>query len=222
MKRVLLATASAGLFAFAGTAQAATVDFGTNFGASLTEGQQITTFDFGAGLTGSLSVTGGTGEALILDSSPAVGDPNTGITNDPDLASPLNDADNVLGPIDFDNVLIIQSNDSGVTAPNDERSGGTITFNFDNLITLDSIYLLDGEEGISLEYVGGPLVGLGGPDNTFDFVTVNSAPISSFTVRFGGSGAIGGFEATVVPLPAGGLLLLTGLGALTIARRRKN
>ncbi|AEI93985.1 hypothetical protein RLO149_c020010 [Roseobacter litoralis Och 149] len=211
-------TLAAALVCSAGLAQAAVVSFDENFGGALTEGTEITTFDFGAGLTGSLTVTGGTAEARVLDSESGNG---LGVTNDPDLASPFSDADRVLADRGFGNVLIVQSDDAGVSIPNDERSGGSITFTFDTAIILDSIFLLDGEEGISLTYGLTTLSGLGGADNTFDFVTANSGPILSFTVEFGGSGAIGEFKASVVPLPAGLPLLIGGLGAFAWMKRRK-
>lgn len=227
MRTILAAAAMAAL---SSTAFAATVDFSTNFGSSLAEGTEITSFDFGAGLTGAISATGGANEARILDTNPgSVGTTpaSQGGGGDPDLKSPFTNVDDPLDVRSFGNALIIQEDAGTASAiPDDEAGGGTITFTFDNAIDLISLILLDGEEDVFVT-VDGQQVGAtaSSGDNLFDTILFGDAArgVTEFTVNFGGSGALGEFEAiSAVPLPATLPLAVFAFGALgVIARKRR-
>lgn len=222
--------AAAAFAACASAASAATVDFSTNFGRSLAEGTEVLGFDFGAGLTGRVSVVGGAGEARIFDTTPgSIGTlpARRGGGGDPDLAGPFRNVDDPLDIREFGNALIIQERSSRATAiPDDEARGGTITFTFDRPIDLMSLVLLDGEEDVFVT-TGARRVGnaASSGDNLFDTILFDGSArrISEFTVNFGGSGAIGEFEAiSAIPLPATLPLALAALAALGfIARRRR-
>jgi hypothetical protein len=218
---------AAGILALStGAASAATIDFGTNFGAATTNGQQITTFDFGGGLTGSLSVfnagLGGAGEARIFDT-------NVSDSADPDLEGDFTNAQDSTDVRNFGSALIIQERVNKASAiPDDERAGGSITFTFDKAIDLLSLDYLDGEEGASvfanMSQIGGFGSGISG-DNLF--VTLgfgaDAMGITQFRVDFLGSGAIGAFDVqlSAVPIPASLPLLLAGLGGLGYMGRRR-
>ena len=235
MPAVTRFAALAAVSLFATSAPAATVDFATNFGLALTEGTRITDFDFGAGLTGRLTVTGGAGEARIFDTRP--GSTGTrpareGGGGDPDLASPFTNVADATDARNFGNALIIQEAAGRASAiPDDNAGKGAITFSFDRPVDLYSFTYLDGEKGARVK-VDGARVGrkARGADNLFDVVTFDGPEtrgISAFTVMFGGSGAIGAFEAAPatppapVPLPASATLLGFALLGLALARRRR-
>ena len=219
MKAVISAAVTAVSFGVAGAAHAVTVDFSENNGAALSAGDILTDFDFGSGLTGTASVSntgGGPDLALIFDSMSPTG-------GDDDLESPFTNVDDPFDMMSFGNVLII-SEDGDVNDPDDEAGGGSITFTFDNAINLSSIALLDGEEDISVSTSAGfNQSGFGGPDNTFDIAEINQSGIVSFTVTFGGSGAIGAFDAQLapVPLPATLPMLAFGLAGAGYVMRRQ-
>jgi len=205
----------------AGTAT--TVDFSENFGGSLSAGDVLTDFDFGEGLTGAVTTSDlgsyATGDAVIFDT---IG-PNAGTANDPDLAGPFENVADSSDEREFGNALILQERRE--SDPDDARNGGAITFTFDTLIHLTSLSILDGNDnsptGGSL-FLDGILfaTNLGGGDNQFQ-TTVLDVFVTSFTVDFAGSGAIGEFTAAAVPLPSGILLLLGALGGLGVVRRRR-
>lgn len=219
---LLSVCASAGL--------AASVDFGTNFGAATTHGQTISTFDFGGGLTGSLLVENfgdlnTPGEARIFDT-------NESGTADPDLEGDFSNSNGSGEVRDFGSALIIQERASLASdIADDERAGGSITFFFDKAIDLLGLTYLDGERGASvfaiMTEVGSVAAGVAG-DNEFTDVdlTGNSLTlgITEFRVVYNGSGAIGSLDIQVaaVPLPAAFGFLLAGLGGLGLIRRGKN
>lgn len=224
MRKIILGFATAATMSImTATAGAATVDF-----AGFSNGDLVTGFDFGNGLTGTLAVINGetnaAGEGRIFDTRRST-------TLDPDLENPFT---NSLSPFDvrpFGNALIVQAvgNDNQGT-PDDEASGGIFTFTFDRAIDLFSLLYLDGEEGASIQ-VGGNTVagferGISG-DNRFVELFLNGQAngITQFSVFANGSGAIGGFEASVsqVPLPAALPLMAAGMGLLGfMGWRRKN
>lgn len=232
---------AASVIALCGTAaSAATINFDTNGGVALNNGDQLTTFDFGGGVRGFLTVTNNAipesgsdevAEARIFDTLTGftIDVPPPQETQDSDLIGPFTNVANTADQRDFDNALIIQENvDDRGGIPDDEADGGSITFTFENAIDLISIIFLDGEEGFQVNS-GGSSLGSLGPGNSGDrqFAEVmfgaNATNISEFTVNFGGSGAIGSFDANLsaVPVPAALPMLLLGLGGLGALRRRR-
>lgn len=220
-----IATAAA-LFAASSASAATLVDFSTNFGGVVSEGDVITDFDFGGGLTGSITTIPGknaTGEAMIFDTRPGT----ASVGNDRDLKSPFTNVNDASDKRGFDNALILQEKGS-TDGPDDAARGGIITFNFDKAIRLASLSILDGNDnsptGASLFLDLATVAfatNLGGGDNEFETI-LPDVTVNSFSVRFAGSGAIGQFEASAVPLPAALPMFLLALAGLGAYARRKN
>ncbi|MEM9796087.1 MAG: VPLPA-CTERM sorting domain-containing protein [Pseudomonadota bacterium] len=215
-----------------GAAQAAVIDFGTNFGIGLSEGDNVTTFDFGAGLTGSVSVVNGVGNGSSVGEARII-DTVNGASADPDLQGPFTNTADGNDIRAFGNALIVQER-AGLASGNadDERRGGKITFSFDQAIDLISLIYLDGEEALTVtapgltDPLGGIAAGIGG-DNLFTelvFAGPNNTGLTGFSVTLDGSGALGGFEAqlSAVPLPAALPMLLLGAGAFAAFGRRRS
>ena len=217
-------------------ASAATVDFGTNLddtqnaSDSTVHGEIFDVFDFGNGISGRVVVENNgqddPGEARIFNSR------LTG-TSDRDLEGDFTNPADSTDVRDFGNILIIQERARLASSEaDDERAGGAITFIFDQAINLLSLDYLDGERGAVISAGASPLGTLGSNVNgdneftSFDFGNLAAATnITQFRVDFGGSGAIGAFDAELavpVPVPAALPLMLLGLGGLGALRRRQN
>lgn len=229
MRHVMTGPLAAAMILAGSAAPAAVVDFSTNFGASLIEGTEVFTFDFGAGLTGTVSASGGANEARVFDTNPgSVGTTSArrGGGGDRDLRSPFTNIDDPNDMRAFGNALIIQEDARTASAiPDDEAGGGTITFAFDRAISLLSLILLDGEEGAFVT-VDGQQVGdvARSGDNLFDTILFDDQArnVRAFTVNLGGSGAIGEFEAiSAVPLPPALPMALVAFGALGVFAMRR-
>jgi hypothetical protein len=221
---------AAAFLAGAGAAQAATFNFD-----SFASNVVVNSFDLGGGFSGSLSVTNNDNPTNLPSEARTFDATLTG-TADPDLENPFENSDNPGELRRFGKVLIIQELSSRTnTSPDDERRGGTITFNLDNAINLTGLTFLDGEEGASV-FAGmtasGTAIGVfdGASDNQYTTIDFSGAAvgISAFTIEFNGSGALAeifasvpGGPTNVIPLPAGAWLLLGGLGALGAAKRRR-
>ena len=139
----------------------------------------------------------------------------------------------------------------GVGVSNDEITiGQFVTLTFSKAVKITGIHVLDlfwgehqGEIGFEIAKVSGDLIASLTADQRkevapktgyrFGSVDSNGFTVSSLTFRasatnlFGDDGvrdyalAAVDYEVAPIPLPAGGLLLLTALGGLAAARRRK-
>ncbi len=183
-------------------------------------------FDFGGGIRGRLVTSDlgnkATGEVMIFDT-----DTPTNNNIDPDLKGAFTNVDDEDEELSFGNALILQEKNASL--PDDAVNGGAITFLFDNPVALTALFILDGADNspngatVFLDdiFFGN---GFGGGDNEFQRISFDAGTVvNSFTVDFAGSGAIGRFGATVVPVPAALPLMLTAFGALGfLAHRRKS
>ena len=215
--KTLLVTATA--LMLSGTfAQASTIDFNT-FG----DGDLVTSVASDDGtVTANVSAIGGADEARAFDTTNMS-------SHDPDLEGPFtNDVDSSITSSPG-NVLIIQESARLASGtPDDNRSGGVITFNFDQLIDLSGFSIYD-DATITITADTGATatrsVDTDGQFNTFAFAPTLFAGVSWLTFDFNGeSGAIDDLlvEVSVVPVPASLPLLLAGLGGLIALRRRKS
>lgn len=206
----------------AGAAQAATLTFDeTNVYAS---GDIVTSFSKG-GVSGTISATGGTNQAMIFDSRVLTG-------NDADLVGPFYKffdangvADTSRGISNPHNILII-SEDGDQTDPDDNGSGGTITFMFDQLVNFTGFRVFDDVDSFVVRSDKGDVsdpISLDN-DNQWENVRTDFKGVSTLTFDFGSaSGAIDNLKFTpaVVPVPASLPLLLAGVGAFGFVKRRK-
>lgn len=184
--------------------------------------------DLGGGVLADVTAIGGIAQAVVFDTDS--GTVSTG--NDPDLTSPFTNAEDSSDRRGFGNALIVQENATG--GP-DDVVGGSLIFNFDALWSFASLFLLDAEVGTSATlYNGRDEVAsftldstneseTGGNPNNNEFTLLGFAGAVGDTLRidFAGSGALGEFEVSAVPLPAAFSLLLAGLGGLVVLRRRQ-
>lgn len=164
---------------------------------------------------------------------------------DYDLRGPFNTNNSAL-PDGFiaNNVLIIQENSAGCDAdncatPDDEgsRPAGTFFFDFENLITLESIDFFDVEtaengktpnNAIKLFDADNNEIMTNmfytpdtGGDNMWDQLVFNVEGVKRIELNMGGSGAIDNISFSVVPVPAAVWLFGSGLiGLIGIARRK--
>ena len=137
-----------------------------------------------------------------------------------------------LASTDLDNVLIV-SEDGDSADPDDNAAGGTISFDFDDLATVNSIGLLDIDEpGSSIAFYGEDsnliqtieIENQG--DNSFQEIDFDVENVASLDINLTGSGAVTGLDFTsdrVAPYSNiyvfGGSLVDTGnlFNATTIA-----
>ncbi|MEO1239582.1 MAG: VPLPA-CTERM sorting domain-containing protein [Pseudomonadota bacterium] len=133
-------------------------------------------------------------------------------------------------------VLIIEENPGNGT-PDDDRRGGTISFNFAQAVVMNAITLLDLDRDFTnmmftffFEGGGSTTTGLPGDvtllgsetkDNSLRrYVFGDMGAITGFDLKTTDSGAVASLEVTPVPLPAAGWLLIGGLGGLVAMKRR--
>lgn len=231
MKAYMSAAVGLAMLSVASVGQAATVDFG-GFAEGTVLGMNT---DLGNGIIADVSAVSGTNQAIIL--STIAGSVGTG--NDPDLTSDFSDAEGNLADRGFGNAVIVQEDQSGknnpTTGPDDNASGGTLTFDFLKNISLTSVYLLDAAENtIATLLLDGNIVssftldssnesdtGNNANNNEFTFLDFGGATGNALVIEFADSGAIGEFEASVVPVPASLPLLIGGFGLLAFMRQRR-
>ena len=141
--------------------------------------------------------------AMIFDSAqPTGGDGDLGTPNQsfdgPGIGSGGNSNSQFANSIAQSNVLII-SEDNDASDPDDNASGGTLIFTFDNAVMLDEIRLLDIDQGESLfvrlydaagaEISSTSSAGSSG-GNGFHVVDLSATGVARMEVELTGSGAI--------------------------------
>jgi len=205
----------------AGAAQAATLTFDEKEFAS---GDIVTSFSKD-GISGTVSATGGSGDAMIFDSRVLSG-------GDADLVAPFYKffdangvADTSKGISNPRNILII-SEDGDQSDPDDNGSGGTITFTFDQLVDFTSFRVFDDVDDFVVTSNKGDTSDAVTLDNDNQWARVNTnfIGVSTLTFNFGdASGAIDDLKVslTPVPVPASLPLLFAGVGALGLIKRRR-
>ncbi|MEP5758168.1 MAG: VPLPA-CTERM sorting domain-containing protein [Litoreibacter sp.] len=197
-------------------AQASVIDFNSFGDGGLVE----TIFSTDGLVSASVSAVGGANEARAFDTT-------NQNSHDNDLEAPFrNDLDRsiIANP---GNVLIVQEaafQASGT--PDDNRSGGLITFFFDQRIDFSGFTIYDDARVTVTSDTGSSAVeevSADGRFNIFDFDAGLFAGVTSLTFDFNGhSGAIDDlrFEVSAVPVPASLPLLMIGVGGLAALRRR--
>jgi hypothetical protein len=223
---------------FAGLASGAgaiTLDFDTlNGGGATTPGNIAGTefTDFGV----TIGLTGQTTQLALFNSNCGPDFPGTPCTGgDTDLASGPS-----FGTLPQGRVLIGQQ--PGLGEPGDLPGTYTFSFDFDRVVTLSTLSLLDLDEGefnpnnpilsfkltfadTSMETTFGyntavSIIGSG--NNSLATFTFDKSNVTRLEIGFNGiSGAVTSLDYAPVPLPAALPLLAAGLGALGVAARRR-
>jgi hypothetical protein len=191
----------------AGAAQAITLTFDER---NFAGGDIVTSFSKG-GISGTVTATGGSGQAMIFDSRVLSGE-------DADLVAPFykrfdaNGIPNTIRGVSHPKNLLIISEDGDQSDPDDNADGGTITFVFDQLVDFASFRVFDDVDNFVVR------------SDKWAKVNTGFIGVKSLTFDFGSaSGAIDNLKLTpsIVPVPAALPLLLAGVGALGFAGRRK-
>lgn len=226
-----VAAATVSFLLAGGSAMAATLDFdtqngNTGIGAGNITGNEFT--DFG--------VTISSAKQLALFNS------NCGADFDNSCKTTGTDKDLATGPqfgtAPQGNVLILNG---GTNAkPNDDASGGTFRFDFEQAVTFDAVSLLDldekkAEDKVTFTFSFADLTvqtftGLSGTllnpsfpgDNSLRTFAFGLEDVTRLDIGFKNvSGAVASLDYAPVPLPAGLVLILTGMGALGLASRTR-
>ena len=236
LKRTLAASALG--LAMCGAASAAVIDFDTSNGVGVINGQDIYNImsadgSVSASVTTIVNPSGSTTVASAYATVDGAGNPRGG--RDPDI-EPTYVVVDTLGPLvdPINNVLVVDEtpddrNNTG-NEVDDNRSGGVITLNFTAMDVLFSgvTFIDDGSLVVSGSLDGNAVfssvIDNGRTENALQRLALGtSARVDQLTFDFGSnSGAIDNVMVSAVPLPAGVALLMTGLGALGFARRRKS
>lgn len=239
MVRGIVLSAAAALIASSTAASAAVIDF-NGFAEGDVLGDDTV---LAPGIVADIRAIGGEELAVVFDTNP----PSASTINDPDLASPFQNVDAPNDPfVDFGNALIVQErnvpNDPTIDGPDDEgrRNTTELLFDFETALNIAYVDLLDVEE-LTKIFINGETIAAaegkvdnhgrrrtdpntgalsGGSQNQFVRVVLNAMNVTQLRIDFGGSGAVGQFQATVVPLPATAPLLIAALGGAALLRRR--
>ncbi|MDJ0579592.1 hypothetical protein, partial [Crocosphaera sp.] len=156
-----------------------------------------------ANLGVTISATGGSNQAMIFDSANPTG-------GDTDLAT-ANEG----------NILII-SEDGDSSDPDDNAGGGTITFDFNNGVDINSINFVDIEE------TGGQVfttdadgnvttTAIPAPGNgSIQTLNINDSDVVKVEVQLAGSGAISGLDFDKIEVTPSGDGLYTNIGTVQV------
>ena len=201
-------------------AHGAIVDF-----ESFTAGQPVDMVTFDDGTTATVTTVsnrsaaqGGTNQAGVFDTGNPTG-------NDSDLGGPFASASG--GPaISPGNILIILGPDNGLSLPDDDALGGTITFAFSRPVDLLAFNYFDTEaaqnDALTVTTDTGEDSGrLTAGDNEYGRFESPFLGIKTATFTFGGSGGIDGLEIAPIPVPAALPLLFAALGMLWLLGRTR-
>jgi|GEM_PF-5942955 len=169
-----------------------TVDFNTDGnGQALSAGTNLTTQLAGYGIS-LVSAQGGIGQAWIFDSSNPTSDPDLGTPN-AQYGGPGQGNAGASNNTALGNLLIVQENTSG--NPDDNAGGGTLSLAFDNPVSLNSLTLVDIEEGsgfVQLTTTNGPVtlpIPASG-NNSVQTLAVNTSGVTAMDIVLTGSGAL--------------------------------
>ncbi|MBI1393644.1 MAG: PEP-CTERM sorting domain-containing protein [Alphaproteobacteria bacterium] len=152
---------------------------------------------------------------------------------DPDLEAPLTgvgaSAGQVIGVAEAPVVFAFALGPCDFIAQTCPAADGTASavanaiFTFDEQVIINRILLIDlGMNDLTLSWAGGSLSGpsVSEEDNFFEWIAVNSGPVSSFTIDLQGSGAFL-LDVTEVPVPAALPLFATSIAGLGFSMRRR-
>lgn len=215
---------SVGLYA---VAPAAVIDFN-----DFENGDVVGSFFVGGGVTAVVTVDAPNNidKAVALDT-------RLSANNDPDLRAPFTDTDGV-GPVltgdDVQIALIIQENNdrlpNGNFEPDDEGDGGKIIIDFvGGTVNFGGFTFLDDETVTVTPEINGvsglaSVTASSSADNFYKKIELGTpwTEVSRLTFDFGtNSGAIDDLILSVVPVPAALPLLVTALGGIGFATRRR-
>jgi protocatechuate 3,4-dioxygenase beta subunit len=162
-----------------------------------------------ASLGVTISASGGSNQAMIFDSANPTG-------GDGDLKTPGYGANNTTAQ---GNILII-SEDGDSSDPDDNARGGTIAFDFDNGVNINSLSFVDIEENGGKVFTTDAngnvtttdIPGVG--DNSFQTLTINDDDVVKLEVQLKGSGSISSldFDKLEIETAPG---LYTNIGTVT-------
>jgi len=223
MFRTTLTLAAAGVaVAAASSASAILIDFNTDgMGNPLPAGEVITN-QYSPAV--SISASGGSGLAVIFDTTNPTG-------NDGDLLTP-NPGLHPTNTVALGNALIVNEEDftldmdGRVEDPNDNGGGGTFMFDLSFFATGLEITIMDIEEngGFIEFFSSNPLARGGGNvaipalgNGSVQTIVVDGREFDGFAVHLVGSGAVP--SVNIIPTPGAGALLAMG-GVAAIRRRR--
>ncbi|MEO1014071.1 MAG: hypothetical protein AAFX08_02670 [Pseudomonadota bacterium] len=227
MIRQLIACA-AGVAAMTGVSQASVVDL-SGFG----HGEKLVDQIAGLAVTATSNGGGQSNDFAIVFNT---GTPGSGSGGDSDLGATFDDPSTPGNEMyDPGNILVVaEGGCSGdFCRPDDNASGGSITFAFDEDKIFNSMDVFDMRTNaltVTLFDAGGAIAAMvAGPDfntdtngngqNEFTTLDFGGVRFRSALFEFRDSGGIGAFDITQVPVPGAALLFLTALAGARLRRR---
>lgn len=206
MNRVCAAAAA--VLITSGAASAAVIDF-----EGFSAGDRINSLNVGGvGVDVTVNSNGAHDVAMVFDTDNYTGGDN-------DLRSPFTSSSGAKSRPG--NVLII-SEDNDSSDPDDEARGGTITFTFDQMVTILGFDAFDDIRLTTTADTGASTSVRLASDRQFASVALNWVGVTSITFDLGRhSGAIDNIRFAPIPVPAAFPLMLGALGGLGFMARRR-